>query len=399
MDTRYNHDEDVVTRYEAMNKIDPYSHYPTTHKVSVAMREISRKWFLCYSKLLSLEWYTTDDPSIPYGATDGRRLILNNSGIRNLVDRPTAVPEIMFLLCHEALHGLLGHPWRGKKLQNKQLANVAADYIINAMIDDRGMKLMPECLLDKALSGDKSMEQLYRELLNNPQNQKPCPMPDLIELTLEEGESEQEVVDAIEVSNESILIAEAIHAKATGVLATRIGDKGSVTGIRWQDVLWGYFTQHKQSSWTSPMNRPIYASSKLVCLGRAKKTQGTLAVVIDTSGSVSEKMLNDFLAEVADIREQVKPMETHVLSVSHVVCDYVVLDRSEIVPATLKGGGGTNFQPAFDYLAAIDVTPDVLIYLTDGYACDGTRLRDPKYPVLWVTTGATNMNCGEVIKV
>jgi predicted metal-dependent peptidase len=381
-----------------MKQINPYEFFPSTHKVTIAMRTVSRKWFLCYSKLLAFEWWITDDPSIPYGATDGRRLILNESGIRKLESEPDAVNMIAFLLCHEALHGLLGHGWRVSKLKCKQTANVAADYIINAMISDHGMTLMPNVLLNKQLSGTKSMEALYYELLRD--GQPPAlPMPDLVELEIKPDENKQEVIDKLESQSEAMFVADKACAKTNGVTATLVTDRGSVADIRWQDMLWGFFTQHPRSRWCSPMNRPVFSSSGLVCLGREKRPRGSLAVVVDTSGSVSKQMLSDFLSEVNDIIKQVRPAETHLLSVSHKVADYFMLDDGELTPPTMKGGGGTLFQPAFDFLEERMIEPDVLVYLTDGYSGDATTLKPIKYPVLWLSTGAVNMNQGDVIPV
>lgn len=381
-----------------MKKIDPYEYYPNTHKVSIAMRNVSRKWFLCYSKLLAFEWWVTDDPSIPYGATDGRRLILNESGIRHLESEPDAVNMITFLLCHEALHGLLGHGWRAQKLKCKQTANVAADYIINAMIADHGMPMMKGILFDKKLSGNKSMEILYYELLKDAQPPT-CPMPDLVELDVKPDETEEEVIDQLETQAEAMIVADKAQSKRDGTTATVVIDRGSVADIRWQDLLWGFFTQHPRSRWCSPMNRPVFSSSGIVCLGREKRPRGCLAVAVDTSGSVSPQMLADFLSEVNDIIKQVRPAEVHLLSVSHAVADYFLLNEGELTPMTMKGGGGTRFQPAFDYLAEIGVEPDVLVYLTDGYSMDATTLKPIGYPVIWVSTGAVNMNQGDVIPV
>ena len=61
--------------------IDPTA-FPTDHPLSVAMRTVSKYWFLAYSKLMSMEWQWTN--SVPYGATDGSRLLLNRSGIDKL---------------------------------------------------------------------------------------------------------------------------------------------------------------------------------------------------------------------------------------------------------------------------------------------------------------------------
>jgi predicted metal-dependent peptidase len=48
----------------------------------------------------------------------------------------------------------------------------------------------------------------------------------------------------------------------------------------------------------------------------------------------------------------------------------------------MVGGGGTLFQPAFDWVEENDVDPLALIYLTD---LEGETPQAPDYPVLWVT--------------
>jgi predicted metal-dependent peptidase len=380
--------------------IDPYDYFPKGHPIKVAVRDVGRKWFLCYSKLLALEWHITDDPSIPYGATDGRRLILNTNGIAEMAAGSQGIDALVFLLCHEALHALLGHPWRGTKLRNKQVANIAADYIVNAMIDAQNLPTIPNIYLDHKVSGDLSLEQLYRKLLNDEPPPETNPTgSDLIEMELGDGEDEQEVIDKLSESNEAMMIADAAHAKKTGKTSTMCVDRGTTKDIRWQDILREYFCEKTNNRWVSPVNRPVFGSTKMVCLGRAKPKSGTLVVAIDTSGSVSQQMLSDFLSEVEAIIEQTNPIETHVISASHRVCEHVVVERGESVPTTLKGGGGTMFQPTFDYLVSQGIEPSAVIYLTDGYASDATRLRPLLFPVLWVSTGATNMNQGIVIPV
>jgi predicted metal-dependent peptidase len=380
--------------------IDPYSYFPKGHPIKVAIRSVSRKWFLCYSKLLALEWHITDDPSIPYGATDGRRLILNNQGVDEMAKGSQGSDALVFLLCHEALHALLGHPWRGTKLRNKKVANIAADYIVNAMIDDQKLPTIPDIYLDHKVSGDLSLEQLYRKLLNDePPPEQNKTGDDLVEMEMTEGENAEQVIDKLSQDNEAMLIADASHSKATGKNATRCVDRGTTKEIRWQDLLQEYFCEKTHNRWVSPVNRPVFGSTKMVCLGRAKPKSGTLVVAIDTSGSVDAKMLSDFLSEVEAIIEQTNPIEAHVISASHKVCDHVAVERGDTVPATLKGGGGTLFQPTLDYITSLNIEPSAVIYLTDGYACDATRLRSVAFPILWVSTGATNMNQGIVIPV
>ena len=65
------------------------------------------------------------------------------------------------------------------------------------------------------------------------------------------------------------------------------------------------------------------------------------------------------------------------------------------------GGGGTSFDPIFDYIEEEGVPVSSLIYFTDGYG--QVYSEQPNYPVMWLTSGATPRfygdQWGEVIRV
>lgn len=58
----------------------------------------------------------------------------------------------------------------------------------------------------------------------------------------------------------------------------------------------------------------------------------------------------------------------------------------------LHGGGGTAFNPVFNWVDYHDITPSALIYFTDGESSVGpdTWFGDdfnvPDYPVFWMTS-------------
>lgn len=448
-----------------MNRIDPTS-LPTNSTLAVALRQVSKHWPLAYSKLLSLDWFFTD--SVLYGATDGRELLLNPDGLRKLDSHTNRVGLCAFLLAHEALHALLGHGWRLAKLRDAQTANIAADYIINAMIDARNRELgfaafpfIEGVLLDPKLSGDKSVEQLYRELQKGqpqqPPQQSKQPQQDNDDQQQDEedgntdqeeadsagadsdgdstgggdgddssagspadggadmatapsdlegfvgtgavdnhqptaghGEAEDEVVGKIERDNDRLLIADHIE-RATGGMSGMTGTRITQQRVLpppmpWADLLREWLRGNSRSGWSSPFNAPVFGSTGLVSLGRRKRTAGQIVLVVDTSGSVPAHIYDRFLNEARAILEELQPEQLHLLSVSHYVCDAHTMERGDQLPPTLKGGGGTLFAPAFEWVYQQGIVPEVLIYLTDGLAADTDRLPEPDYPVLWVST-------------
>ena len=88
------------------------------------------KEFCMFSGVLSVGKviYTED---IPTACTNGRDVMYNPKFIDTLNDR-----ELNFVVLHEALHKVFQHMILWKKLwkESPQLANIAADYVVNNTI-------------------------------------------------------------------------------------------------------------------------------------------------------------------------------------------------------------------------------------------------------------------------
>ncbi len=102
-----------------------------------------------------------------------------------------------------------------------------------------------------------------------------------------------------------------------------------------------------------------------------------LALAIDSSGSVDNEALNQFLAEVDRIhRDDVK--------ITLIECDCQIQFVGDFDPKRkfeFKGRGGTAFMPVFDKCKELEI--DGLIYFTDGMNFEGSELKKPNFPVLW----------------
>ena len=457
------------------NTIDP-TQFDTNHPLSVAMRTTSRYWFLTHSKLMSMKWQWSD--AVPYGATDGSTLLLNREGIDKLSRQPNGAGLIAFLLVHEALHALLGHGWRLAKLGDHRTANIAADYVINAMIANRNREIGKEIfpfiegvLLDEGLSGDNSTEQLYR-ILSKPIQQdqtNPKPQqdnddsndttdsdgddetpqegsdgdqdgdqddsdsnhsdssgssadatvgnsgddlsdfvgtgaPDTFEPEPEDGESQQQTIDRLEEANDSIFIADEIDRRQqtdSGTTASRLQGQRTSSSLSWPDLLREWLSKRSRNGWDSPFNNAIFQTTGLIAAGRRTRNAGEIVLVLDTSGSIGQRTYDRFLSEAQAVLDDLKPDKVHLLSVSHVVADAVSLEAGDTVPSSLKGGGGTRFKPAFDWVAEHAQDVDVMVYLTDGYSNDLSEITYVDFPLLWLSTGArTNaFKAGDVIEI
>lgn len=134
--------------------------------------------------------------------------------------------------------------------------------------------------------------------------------------------------------------------------------------------------------------------------GRRRTHKLRVAVALDTSGSISTEALGLFWRELEHLRG-LRLLEL----VGVIVCDaqvHGVFNRGHQRQSglELRGGGGTDFRPAFK--RAEELSPDLFIYFTDGLGTYPPRR--PKFPVIWVLDGTKpqskiGVSWGEVIKL
>lgn len=108
-----------------------------------------------------------------------------------------------------------------------------------------------------------------------------------------------------------------------------------------------------------------YGNGKPV-MPRTRAPIAVVALVADTSGSMGTKEMGIVLREAAGV------MKVTGSKLIFCVCDASVHGLNEAtsveeMATMLKGGGGTDFVPAFDALMERNPRPDIIIYATDGY--------------------------------
>ena len=124
---------------------------------------------------------------------------------------------------------------------------------------------------------------------------------------------------------------------------------------------------------------------------------GEIVIGVDTSGSIGQRELNEFNAHINRILETCGPEKVHV-----VYCDARVNHVDEYepddFPVTLSphGGGGTSFEPVFNWIDEHGLEPECVVYLTDGWG-DQDRF-ESVIDTVWLTTDRDNFSWGEIIK-
>ena len=97
--------------------------------------------------------------------------------------------------------------------------------------------------------------------------------------------------------------------------------------------------------------------------------QNNLVIAIDNSGSISDRELNEFIAEIDGLKSQVRAQVTLLACdvALHPACPWIFCATEAIQkPQNWSGGGGTRFTPIFDWVEREGRSPDALIYFTDA---------------------------------
>jgi predicted metal-dependent peptidase len=92
-----------------------------------------------------------------------------------------------------------------------------------------------------------------------------------------------------------------------------------------------------------------------------------VALVIDTSGSMSDAMLGQALGEVAGVLRSLGIARRNLRVIACDARAYRAQQVRDLGAVRLEGGGGTDMGAGLDAAAALRPRPDLIIVLTDGY--------------------------------
>lgn len=345
---------------------------------------------------------------VPIAATDGSNLLLNPDTFfkYNLNER-------IFIVAHEIMHciwnhcglmhsfmrrGKISYPDGTELPYDQETMNIATDLVINdTLIDSKVGTYNKDWLHDKnyAVSADSAIDA-YKKVFKQKQGKRGGGGPNGkgFDQHLAPGTSQgKDPGTAVRQRNEiewQTQVAAAAHAaKAQGKLPAGLERLlGEILNpqVDWKDKIAALFARKVGSgsyNWRRPDRRLIVRD--IYSPGRSGFGAGTVVVGVDTSGSIGEKELSMFFAEMAGILEDVRPKRLVIMW-----CDAAIgrvdevedpQDLNTVRSKGAPGGGGTSFIPVFDEIDKMGLEVDALVYLTDGMGSFPSKA--PSYPVIW----------------
>ena len=327
--------------------------------------------------------------------------------------------HMLGLLKHELLHIAFGHLTTYFKFSDKRLANVAMDMEINQYISK---EWLPEGGIDIDNYADLNLDRkagcrYYYDKLKQFQDEKDkngtCgnePMDQLLD-NIESGNvpdhsTWEEFENLTEA--EQKLIEKQIQKLLSDAKEQTIKKRGTVPG-EIEGVIVVEEIVPPKFDWKGYIRRFTGISTKVFTKkirrkenrrfsdnpGLKIKMKQHMLLAIDTSGSVSNDELMEFMNEIHHIYKSG-------VDITVLQCDTKI---TSIEPykgnkeLKVHGRGGTEFDPVLEYYNAHNKKYTSLVYFTDGEAYTSVK---PRGNILWVLSERSYMNedlPGKVIKL
>ena len=345
-------------------------------------------------------------------ATDGRNFYYNSRFIDLLKPK-----EVEFLFGHEVLHCVYDHFGR-RGDRDPMLFNVANDYAVNGDLKKHRVGefiTSVPCLYDSKYEG-MSSEEIYDDLYENAEK---INLSDLIDKLLDDhmdgegnsdsdedgdekdgrgkkpklsAEERQKIRDEIK---EAVMAAAAASDGAGNLPAgvKRLIQDMTAPKLNWRELLRMQLESTIKSdyTWMRASRRGWHMDA--VMPGQRPDELIDIAIGIDASGSIDERMLRDFLAETQGIMDQFQSYRIHIFTFDTRVynpAQYNSDNLDTMCDYEVKGGGGTDFDAIYNYLKEEQIEPKRLVVFTDGYPFGSWG--DENYAdTVWIIHGNTTV--------
>ena len=345
------------------------------------------------------------DESIETAATDGTTLLLNEEWMCEQTEE-----HFSGVLLHEVLHMALDHVERTNDLDDMMTANIAADIVVNGIIKDNAISLPKEAIYDDDLK-HLSVREIY-SILKQKQKEDENYLQDkygdgevnecLQKSSEQKGTSQREANSEKwkNIINKAKTISKMKQAGLKGSGLARVFKELLEPTINWKDALYKYITQSR-ADFEGYDRRFVHDGMYIDDVGGNKVH---VAAFVDTSGSVDEELLQNFLSELFFAINSTRGTTGYLYYFDTELYPQGNIEDLDGVPKPV-GLGGTSFVPIMKELNKISSenshTSTVGIIYTDGFA--PMTWEEPETPLLWcISPGGVkeeNIKYGDVVRI
>jgi len=374
--------------------------------------------------VLRLPMHATKPERCKTIGTDVRALYYNPEYIGRLT-----LEQTQFVLAHEALHCALSHFAR-RQHRVRHRWDIACDLAINPLLIKDGLKPPPGVLLRSGFEGMMA-EEIYPYIEDDMEDQthddhfyseeresrgssggEPLDQDgsgaggeggSAGESSRQDGaprplsDTEREQLAVQWRQRLAGAAQQAMQAGKLGATMARLVEHLLQPQLPWRMLLARYMTAVARDDYS--YQRPSRREGEAI-LPTLKSSQVDVIVALDTSGSVTDTEMQEFVSEINAIKGQMRARLT-----LH-ACDAELCRNGPWVfepweefsmPENIYGRGGTSFRPVFEWLDRERCRPDLLVYFTDA---DGEFPKaEPDFPVIWLVKGRGKVPWGQRIQL
>ena len=365
------------------------------------------------------------EPAIETAGTNGTTIYYNPNFIESITNE-----EQTFVFAHEICHIAFNHIFRSEG-KDKELWNIATDSIINAFLKQDGLPMV-EGGVDIPDAINYDAEEMYKKLLEEKKQQKQQDVghdthsmwDNAIKKKRQEQQSQSQQLDEKQNEeqekkrNEEIKkltelgekeafkqnkiarkkqleeLREALASKSHGHGSITNSERRNITDIGMSEPLidWRRLLKEAVKYDVDWSYRNAGIEDGVVTAYLEEMPRPETEIVLDTSGSINETLLRNFLRECKNILQTSKVkvgcFDTQFYGFAE------IKDVSDIDNLKFYGGGGTDFDVAVN---AFTRRVENKIIFTDGYA------DMPSTPIdaIWIVFGGIKINPvgGKVIHI
>lgn len=343
-----------------------------------------------------------EDSSVPTMATDGESIRFNPEWVATL-----KLNELTFVLAHEVMHCVFQHMTR-RNHRDPAKWNIAGDYVINDVLVKERVGAMPHGgLLNPQLviDGHGTTDGVYNLLPEPPpkqdgsQGEHPGAGQPGGPLDHVSDAGQDQATNAQKEAEMRVRVVQARNAaKMAGKLSAgleRLVSDLVQPRVDWRAVLRRFLTTRAKIdlSYSRPKRR--FLAEDIYLPGMTGERLGRIAVAVDCSGSIDQKTLAEFTAEIKAIAEDTRPEAIDVIYFDSEVLKREVFESGAEINIQPIGGGGTAFSPVFRALQESE--PVACVVLTDLCCNDFGPV--PEFPVLWASTDDGEADFGEIVLI
>ena len=343
-------------------------------------------------------------------ASNGVRFLYNPAFMER-----RSVEEIMFILTNCVMHHVLSHQQR-RLNRHGSLWQLATDFAINNLLHKNGV-IIPQGANYNEEFKDMYAEEIYEVLKEEHYNGIDDAYDDQNETNSDNppqtGENQSEesaafsnienIDDELDPQTESqwqyaSSVAQEVANKKSAMPSgmERLAKKVKANDVDWRFELYNAVNRHMRNNYAfmPPNKKHIYRGFALPSL--ASDTL-SLCVAIDTSGSINDELLGAFMEEFKSIMQNFPSVKIELIIADAKVHAHYTFQGGEKLDFALKGGGGTDYRPVFDYIEANLPMNTMLLYFTDG---DGWFPKyPPNYEVLWALSRKAKVPFGRPLVI